>query len=186
MTSASPNRVTVIGCTVTGISIALALVRTGTEVTLEDRDPAALDRALHAGAGLPLTPGHPPAHVVIIATAPGDTVDTLVEAQARGLGHTYTDIHGTSPAVRAEAELRGCDQGGYLPGHPLTGRDRPAGPDAHLLTGRTWILCPYDTTTAETETTVTALVTACGARPRRLAPTAPGHTSGPDRLSIPS
>jgi prephenate dehydrogenase len=164
MTTAGPGHITVIGCTATGIALAHALTAAGLPVALDDPDPAALEKALAAGAGEPLTDRLPPARTVVVATAPHHTVDTLTEAQARGLGHHYTDLTGTLPAIRAEAELRGCDLGGYLPGH-LIGR----GP----LTGRTWVLCPYPATGPDTLDAVTALVTATGAAPRLLAPAPP-------------
>ncbi|MGW0392225.1 prephenate dehydrogenase/arogenate dehydrogenase family protein [Streptomyces sp. NPDC003042] len=174
MTSAGPWRVTVIGCSVTGTSVALALVRAGVEVTLDDPDADALARALRLGAGTPLTDRHPPAGLVLVATAPHETVDALVTAQARGLGHAYTDISGTTPAVRAEAELRGCDLLGHVPGQPLAGGRRAARtPHPGLFTGRPWVLCPYAGSAPGDLSAAEHLARLCGARPRLLAPDAP-------------
>ncbi|MEU8775834.1 prephenate dehydrogenase/arogenate dehydrogenase family protein [Streptomyces sp. NPDC048606] len=184
MTGAGPRRVTVIGCTVTGTSIALALAGAGVEVTLDDPDADALAAAVRLGAGTPLTDRHPPADLVVVATDPHDTVDALVTAQARGLGHVYTDTAGTTPAVRSEAALRGCDLLGHVPGHPLAGRRGPTARTPHpaLFAGRPWILCPHPDTDPRDVTAVAHLARLCGADPRSLAPDTttsvpPAHTT---------
>ncbi|MTE22500.1 prephenate dehydrogenase/arogenate dehydrogenase family protein [Streptomyces sp. TRM43335] len=165
MTTAVPRTAVIVGCGVTGTSVALALTAGGVEVTLVDRDPEAVTEAAALGSGTPWTAAGPPADLVVVATPPSEVVDALHTAQARGLGHVYTDTAGTKEIVSAEAELRGCDLKGYVPGHPLAGPDAPgrAGADATRFAGRPWVLCPYETTPAWALETVAALVELCGA-----------------------
>ncbi|MHC0431268.1 prephenate dehydrogenase [Streptomyces sp. O3] len=166
------RRVTVIGCGLIGTSIGLALTRAGVEVFLIDRDADALAQARLMGAGRELDPRQPPADLVVIATPPSSVVDALAEAQARGLGYVYTDVAGVKDLIWAEAEVRGSDLMGYVPGHPMAGREQsgPAAADADLFVGRPWILCPYPTAQPGALEAVGALVTLCGARRRDMTP----------------
>ncbi|MFE2340187.1 prephenate dehydrogenase/arogenate dehydrogenase family protein [Streptomyces sp. NPDC059431] len=165
MTSTPLRSVTVIGCGPTGTSIALALTRAGVDVALADSDPRALDRALMAGAGTLLIPGDRPADVVVVATGPDTAADVLYEAQARGLGRAYTDLHGTEESMGQEIWLRGCDQFAYVPGRP------PAAPhtaehgaaSADRFEGRPWLLVPGPATPPEAVAAVRELVALCGA-----------------------
>ncbi|MEU2282447.1 prephenate dehydrogenase/arogenate dehydrogenase family protein [Streptomyces sp. NPDC013178] len=159
----------VIGCGVTGTSIALALTGAGVEVALVDQDPHAAAEAQRLGAGTPWTPTRPPADIVVVATPPSAVVDVLHAAQARGLGHVYTDTAGTKDIVAAEAELRGCDLKGYVPGHPLPARGA-RGRSAARFAGRPWILCPYETTPRWALATAAELVALCGAVRRDMTP----------------
>lgn len=169
MTPAFLRTAVVIGCGVTGTSVALALTGAGVDVVLADRDARAVARAQRLGAGTPWAPTRPPADVVVVATPPSAVVDVLHDAQARGLGHVCTDTAGTKDIVAAEAELRGCDLKGYVPGHPLPARGA-TGPSASRFTGRPWILCPYDTTPRWALAAVAELVALCGAVRRDMTP----------------
>ncbi|MCY0937380.1 prephenate dehydrogenase/arogenate dehydrogenase family protein [Streptomyces sp. H34-S4] len=165
MTSTPLRSVTVIGCGPTGTSIALALTRAGVDVALDDNDPRALDRALRAGAGSLLLPGDRPADVVVVATDPSTAADVLYEAQARGLGRAYTDVHGTDESMWQEILLRGCDQFAYVPGRP-PGAPRTAergAASADRFEGRPWLLIPGPATPPEAVAAVRELVALCGA-----------------------
>ncbi|RII06888.1 prephenate dehydrogenase [Streptomyces sp. YIM 130001] len=165
MTPTVLQHVTVIGCGLTGTSIALALRRAGAQVALSDLDPQAVTRARALGAGTELLPDTPPADLVVIATAPGAVVDALYEAQAHGRGRAYTDVARGKQEIWAEARLRGCDLWGYLPGYPLP--PGPAGartkPSADRFAGRPWFLCPYPLVEPEALDAVGHLIAACGA-----------------------
>ncbi|MBX9427565.1 prephenate dehydrogenase/arogenate dehydrogenase family protein [Streptomyces lateritius] len=172
MTATPLRTAVVIGCGTTGTSVALILTAAGVDVALIDEDPRATEEAVALGAGAVWTAGRPPADLVVVATPPSEVVDTLYSAQSRGLGNVYTDTAGTKEIVSAEAELRGCDLKGYVPGHPLAGPDVP-GPDAGdagRFAGRPWILCPYETTPDWALETVAALIELCGADRLDLAP----------------
>ncbi|MGW1777309.1 prephenate dehydrogenase/arogenate dehydrogenase family protein [Streptomyces sp. NPDC002104] len=165
MTSTPLRSVTVIGCGPTGTSIALALTRAGVDVALDDSDPRALDRALRAGAGTLLLPGDRPADVVVVATGPDTAADVLYEAQARGLGRAYTDLHGTEEPMWQEILLRGCDRFAYVPGRP-PGAPRTAAhgaASADRFEGRPWLLVPVPATPPEALAAVRELVALCGA-----------------------
>ncbi|PWJ04803.1 prephenate dehydrogenase/arogenate dehydrogenase family protein [Streptomyces sp. NWU49] len=156
----------VIGCGTTGTSVALALTGAGVRVSLIDENPQAVTEAVALGAGTAWSPRLPPADLVVVATTPSSVVDVLHSAQSRGLGHVYTDTAGTKDIVCAEAELRGCDLKGYVPGHPLAGPDAPdrARADAGRFAGRPWVVCPYETTPDWAFETVDALIETCGAQ----------------------
>ncbi|MFF4457570.1 prephenate dehydrogenase/arogenate dehydrogenase family protein [Streptomyces goshikiensis] len=174
MTATPLRTAVVIGCGATGTSVALALTGAGVEVALIDQDPRAAADAAALGAGTPWRPALPTADLVVVATPPSAVVDVLYTAQARGLGRVYTDTAGTKDIICADAELRGCDLKGYVPGHPSAGLDAPgrATADAGRFAGRPWVLCPYETTPAWALETVGALIALCGAVRRDMTPDA--------------
>lgn len=169
MTPAFLRTAVVIGCGVTGTSIALALAGAGVGVSLVDKDAHAVTDAQRLGAGTPWAPIRPPADIVVVATPPSAVVEALHDAQARGLGHVYTDTAGAKDMVAAEAELRGCDLKGYVPGHPLPAQGS-GGPSASRFAGRLWVLCPYETTPRWALATAAELIALCGATRRDMAP----------------
>ncbi|MFI5642203.1 prephenate dehydrogenase [Streptomyces goshikiensis] len=174
MTTTPLRTAVVIGCGATGTSVALALTGAGVEVALIDQDPRAAADAAALGAGVPWRSALAPADLVVVATPPSAVVDVLYTAQARGLGRVYTDTAGTKDIICADAELRGCDLKGYVPGHPAAGPDAPgrAAADAGRFAGRPWVLCPYETTPAWALETVDALIALCGAVRRDMTPDA--------------
>ena len=86
-----------------------------------------------------------------------------------GAAHCYTDVASVKQLPVAQAREHGCDLTGYVPGHPLAGREKhgPAAARADLFLGRTWALCPLPETSDVALEAVTALVRACGAVPVR-------------------
>ena len=62
----------------------------------------------------------------------------LAAAQRRGLARCYTDVASVKelPLREASGEL-GCDLSTYVPGHPMSGRERsgPAAARADLFAG---------------------------------------------------
>lgn len=172
MRSTTVRRVSVLGSGVIGASVALALRRAGVHVALSDRDADAVAEAVRMGAGVPLRTGEAPADLVVIATPPSAVVEVLREAQIRGLGAAYTDVAGAKARIVADAELAGCDFGGFVPGHPIAGNEMsgPRAARADLFTGRPWALCPHPATRPGPVRMVTELVAVCGAEPLLLAP----------------
>jgi prephenate dehydrogenase len=167
-------RVVIIGTGLIGTSIALALCERGSSVWLADQDRAAVRLAADLGAGEPLPPRGRAVHadIAVVAVPPAAVAATLAAAQARGpsgLARYYTDVASVKQLPVAQARARGCDLAGYVPGHPLAGREKhgPAAARADLFLGRTWALCPVPETTSEATAAVASLVRACGAVPLR-------------------
>jgi prephenate dehydrogenase len=168
-------RVAVIGTGLIGTSIALALRERGSAVWLADADPAAARLAADLGAGdLLAENNNDRADVAVIAVPPAAVAATLADAQARHLARCYTDVASVKQLPVAQARERGCDLTGYVPGHPLAGREKhgPAAARADLFLGRTWALCPLPETSGEATRTVTEMVRACGAVPVSTEPAA--------------
>jgi prephenate dehydrogenase len=165
-----PATVVVIGAGLIGTSIALSLRERGTRVWLSDRDPAAATLAGDIGAGSLLPPDGPPdgpADLAILAIPPGAVAAELAAAQARELARCYTDVASVKELPLRHARDLGCDLTSYVPGHPLSGRERsgPAAARADLFLGRAWVLCPVPQTTPEAVAAATSLASACGAQP---------------------
>ena len=165
----------VVGTGLIGTSIALALREHGVAVWLADHDQAAARLAADIGAGtvLPdaLTPPAPgQADVAVLAVPPAAVGPVLAAAQAAGLARWYTDVASVKGAVLDQARGLGCDLGSFLPGHPLSGRERsgPAAARADLFLGRPWVTCPAPETAPGAIAAVTALVRCCQAQEVRL------------------
>jgi len=168
-------KIAVIGTGLIGTSIALALRGHGSTVWLTDSDPAAARLAADLGAGELLPDAtNDPADVAVIAVPPAAVAATLAEAQTRNLAHSYTDVASVKQLPVADARNQGCDLTGYVPGHPLAGREKhgPAAARADLFLGRTWALCPLPETSEAALQAVTDLVRTCGAVPVRTDPAA--------------
>jgi prephenate dehydrogenase len=165
-----PDSVVVIGTGLIGTSIALALREQDVSVWLADADDQAVILAANLGAGQPLpADGVPdgPADIVVLAVPPAAVAPELRSAQARGLARTYTDVASVKALPLAAARELGCDLASYLPGHPLSGRERsgPAAARADLFVGRPWVLCPQPENNVTTVRLGTGLAEACGALP---------------------
>jgi len=168
-----PATVVVIGAGLIGTSIALALRGQGTRVWLSDQDPTAARLAEDIGAGRVLPAAGPPdgpVDVAVLAVPPAAVAAELAAAQERGLARCYTDVASVKELPLRRARELGCDLASYVPGHPLSGRERsgPAAARADLFLGRPWVLCPGPQTSPAALMAVTGLVSACGAQFVRL------------------
>jgi len=158
----------VFGTGLIGTSVALALRASGAQVWLSDSDEGTAKLAAELGAGTfvpDLRDAKGLADVAVLAMPPEAVAPALSFAQENGVADVYTDVASVKVLpVRRVREL-GCDLGSFVPGHPLSGRERhgPAAARADLFLGRTWALCPLAETSPDAVTAVTSLVVACGA-----------------------
>ena len=180
MTSAaetSPASVIVIGTGLIGTSVALALRPQGVTVWLADSDPAAARLAADIGAGTVLPGDVPegpppggPADVVVLAVPPQAVAPALARAQAAGLARWYTDVASVKSLPVRQARTAGCDMASFVPGHPLSGRERsgPAAARADLFLGRPWVICPDPPVLSAGLAAIEALARICGAEPAQV------------------
>ena len=185
----------VIGTGLIGTSIALALCERGVTVWLADHDPAAARLAADIGAGKVLPeplpgaaePGRAPAgtaaapargplgqdtpwaDLAVLAVPPAAVAASLAAAQARRLARWYTDVASVKELPLRQASELGCDLVSFVPGHPLSGRERsgPAAARADLFLGRPWVICPGPQNPPEAVAAVLDLVRCCRGEPVR-------------------
>jgi prephenate dehydrogenase len=126
----------------------------------------------HAEAGAP--PGHRPnredtpwADLAVLAVPPAAVAPSLAAAQARRLARWYTDVASVKALPLRQASELGCDLASFVPGHPLSGRERsgPAAARADLFLGRPWVICPGPQTSPEAVAAVIDLVRCCCGEP---------------------
>jgi prephenate dehydrogenase len=165
----------VIGTGLIGTSIALALREHGVTVGLADQDPAAARLAADIGAGTVLpdarnAAAREPADLAVLAVPPAAAAPALAAAQSAGLARWYTDVASVKGAVLDQARALGCDLASFVPGHPLSGRERsgPAAARADLFLGRPWVICPEPETAPGAVAAAAALVRCCQAQVVRL------------------
>jgi prephenate dehydrogenase len=164
----------VVGTGLIGTSIALALRERDVPVWLADRDPASARLAADIGAGAVAGADFAGlaerADLAVIAVPPAAAGPALAAAQAAGAARWYTDVASVKGAVLARARELGCDLASFVPGHPLSGRERsgPAAARADLFLGRPWVLCPEPHTAPGALAAVAALVGCCRAQEVRL------------------
>ena len=167
----------VVGTGLIGTSIALALRERGVRVSLVDQDPAAARLAADIGAGTVAGADFAdlgePADVAVLAVPPAAAGPALLAAQAAGAARWYTDVASVKAAVLEQAAELGCDLTAFVPGHPLSGRERsgPAAARADLFLGRPWVICPGPQTAPGAVAAVAALVRCCQAQEVRLTAT---------------
>jgi prephenate dehydrogenase len=170
----APASVIVVGTGLIGTSVALALRPQGVTVWLADSDPAAARLAADIGAGTVLPGDVPegpppggPADVAVLAVPPQAVAPTLARAQAAGLARWYTDVASVKALPVSQARAAGCDMASFVPGHPLSGRERsgPAAARADLFLGRPWVICPDPPAPAAGLAAIEALARLCGAEP---------------------
>jgi prephenate dehydrogenase len=173
--SARPVSAVVLGTGLIGTSVALALRAQGSIVWLADADPAAARLAAEMGAGSLLPAGGADggqADIAVLAMPPAAVAAELAAAQERGLARCYTDVASVKELpLRAATDL-GCDLRSYVPGHPLSGRERsgPAAARGDLFLGRPWVICPLPENQPDAVSLVTGLALACGAQPVQVSP----------------
>ena len=128
-------------------------------------EPAGTEPVGGVPAGL-VPPGGP-ADIAVLAVPPEAIAETLASAQAHGIARWYTDVASVKSLPVARAQALGCDMTSFVPGHPLSGRERtgPAAARADLFLGRPWVICPGAQTPAAGIEAVEALARACGAEP---------------------
>jgi prephenate dehydrogenase len=165
-----PASAVIIGAGLIGTSVALALRGNGIGTWLQDSDPESARLAAGLGAGQLLPAAGPPdgpADIAVLAVPPAAVGQQLAAAQERGLARCYTDVASVKELPLRQARELGCDLRSYVPGHPLSGRERsgPAAARADLFLGRPWVICPLPENDAEAIFLVTGLSLACGAQP---------------------
>jgi prephenate dehydrogenase len=171
-----PRSAVIIGTGLIGTSVALALREHGITVWLQDRDPESALLAAGIGAGSELPAGGPPggpADIAVLAVPPAAVAPELARAQSRGLAACYTDVASVKALPLARARELDCDLASYVPGHPLSGRERsgPAAARADLFLGRPWVVCPLAENDADAISLVTGLSVACQAQPVQMSAT---------------
>ncbi len=156
--------VLVVGTGLIGTSIALALVRAGVDVVLEDVNASALQEAVYRGAGSVLTEQEP--SIVVVAVPPTVAAAEMAEASKRFPDATITDTTSVKGRVLDDAIRLGADSHRLIGGHPMAGRETsgPSAARADLLDDRLWILTPTGHEGEEHVARARHLVATCGAR----------------------
>jgi prephenate dehydrogenase len=167
-----PASAVVLGTGLIGTSIALALREAGVPVWLADQDPAAARLAADIGAGTLLPDGEPRgpepwAELAVLAVPPAAVAPALAAAQGQRLARWYTDVASVKALPVRQAVALGCDLASFVPGHPLSGRERsgPAAARADLFLGRPWVICPGPHSGPAAIAAVISLVRCCRAEP---------------------
>ena len=160
--------VLIIGTGLIGTSIGLAIAGAAEGVWLSDADPVSARLAADLGAGVVYDgsfPGGQPADLAVLAVPPDAVAPMLASAQRDGLARFYTDVASVKQSPVARAIAAGCDMSVYVPGHPLSGREKqgPAAARADLFLGRTWAICSTPWASAGAVEAAGWLVAACGA-----------------------
>ena len=103
---------------------------------------------------------------------PGAVARALADAQRRRLAGCYTDVASVKDVPLREASAEGCDLTAFVPGHPMSGRERsgPAAARADLFAGQPWVICPVAESSDDCVAAVTALARACGSQPVLMSP----------------
>jgi prephenate dehydrogenase len=177
MSSRRPDHVLVIGAGLMGTSVALALVRAGVEVLLDDPDPAHLRVAVSLGAGTPMSSTGPDAAragtgdvdevgLVVVSVPPAVLGTVIAEALVRFPGAIVTDLGSVKAATLDDVTARAPDHlDRYVGGHPMAGSEQsgPLAARADLFDGRAWAVTPHLRSRPDAVEAVEGLAHTCGA-----------------------
>lgn len=155
----------VVGAGLIGTSIGLALSRSGARVTLSDPSPTAAALAADLGAGLVGEPSEP--GVVVVAAPPDVAADVVLDALVRWPSAVVTDVASVKCAVLTQVRAAATKEQlcRYVGSHPMAGRERSGAvaAQADLFEGRTWVVCPHETTRLDATARVRELAGTTGA-----------------------
>lgn len=162
----------VIGAGLLGASVGLGLRERGVDVTLEDLSPTTALLAADYGAGRPRTAADSTPVLVVVATPPDVTADTVECALAAYPNSVVTDVASVKLAPFQELARRGVDLTNYVGSHPMAGRERGGAimARADLFTARPWIICRDEETPAAALALVEAVALDLGATPLEMTP----------------
>jgi prephenate dehydrogenase len=159
--------VLVVGCGLLGASVGLALRGSHLDdVTVWDREPAAVALAVSRGAGRAWD-GHEAAALAVVAVPPASTAEELLRLQSLDIARTYTHVASVQSHVEAEVQAQSADPSRVVGGHPLAGREVSGAGAAlvDLFVGRPWAVCRHTTAAEDAVQDVRDLARACGAEP---------------------
>ncbi|MDQ3952603.1 MAG: prephenate dehydrogenase/arogenate dehydrogenase family protein, partial [Actinomycetota bacterium] len=171
------ERVAILGTGLIGGSIGLGLSASdpAVEVVGYDRDPAAAEAALRAGAVQAVEAGPAAAAAeadLVVLAAPVDATQHLVaELQGHVAGGAVVTDVGSAKAAAVAVGERAFGRS-FVGGHPMAGSERhgidAASPD--LFRDAWWILTPTRTTAPEAYARVADLAGRLGAKPVAVSP----------------
>lgn len=166
--------VLVVGVGLIGTSTALALVRAGHEVLLEDRTADHVRTATGLGAGVPVTPERAgEVRLAVVAVPPDVLGDVLVDVLERYPTAVVTDVGSVKQRPLAAVLARAAGHAGrYVGSHPMAGSERsgPLAGSASLFEGRPWAITPHAAADPDAVETVEEAVRLTGATPVWLTP----------------
>lgn len=147
---ATSGPVLVIGTGLLGTSVALALVRGGVEVQLEDASAQTQALARDLGAGALRGAESTDPRLVVVATPPDVAGAVAREALVRFPEAVVTDVASVKRQVERDVLAVGkpLDKAAarrYVGSHPMAGgaQTGPAAADADLFLGRPWVVVPH-------------------------------------------
>jgi prephenate dehydrogenase len=156
--------VLIVGTGLIGTSIGLALRARGATVHLRDTNPTVAHIAASRGAGSDEPPRTDPG-LVVIATPPEFLSTEIAQALGEFPGSAVTDVGSVKAQQVRQMQGLGLDLRRYIGSHPMAGSERsgPLAASADLFEGRSWAVVRHDDASADALSTVSALVTLCGA-----------------------
>jgi len=147
-----PGRVAIVGAGQVGTALGMALTEAGPgagvdEVSLYDRDPAAVETSLERGAGQRAAGGADDvlSTDTVVLAVPVDEIVRWLDQFGASVGRDTLVIDtGSAKSAVVEAMRRLPGDTHALGGHPIAGTERPgpAGADPSLLHGAPFVLCP--------------------------------------------
>ncbi|MFM6963255.1 MAG: prephenate dehydrogenase [Micrococcales bacterium] len=169
MNSRITGSVRIVGAGLLGTSIGLALSKQGVDVIVSDASPAAQSLAVDYGAGrLPQADDQPA--LIVVCVPPDITADIVAAELAAHPLAVVTDVASVKSAVLSSLENSGVALERYVGSHPMAGRERGGAISgrADLFIGRTWVISPTQSSSAEAVSRVEQLALALGASPLQV------------------
>lgn len=165
------GEVRIVGAGLLGTSLGLVLTRNGVDVSLVDVSPTAVVLATQYGAGRSARDGDNPS--LIVVCVPPDVAASTIERELRAFpAAVVTDVTSVKQSIVAELTASGVALDRYVGSHPMAGRERGGAVSARadIFTGRAWVLCPTDSSSADAVRLVEDVAHDVGASIVRMSP----------------
>ncbi len=148
------ERVAILGTGLLGTSVGLALRAAGFQGSIIgwNRSRGQAETALAMGAidsiGADAIATAKASQVILLAVPIYATLDLMEQlALALGPDHLVTDVGSTKTQITESADrlFNATDRAGFLPGHPMAGKERGGAElaDAHLFRGAVWLFTDF-------------------------------------------
>ena len=162
--------VEVVGTGLIGTSVGLAATAAGFQVLLRDADPEHVAHAVERGAGQAVGEGSLIPGLVVVAVPPSVAAAVVAESLQRYPQATVTDVCSVKTPVVAAVAAAGVPMSGYVPGHPMAGRETsgPGAATVDLFRGRPWLISPDPASEPQHVAELVAFVESLGAIPQFL------------------
>jgi prephenate dehydrogenase len=158
------SSVKIVGSGLIGTSIGLALSQRGVSILMADSNPSAASLAQSLVNPGQIFESDHHFDLVVIAVPPSSFHSVISTEASMNPLSTFVDILSIKTKPQVEVEALGDLASRFIGSHPMAGREVVGAQSARgdLFTGRSWIICPSQQSSKNSEDVARELIQLCG------------------------